>query len=55
MSDASITLRKLQARFAPAILEQHAEHGDETVTVDRESWRQVMRFCATIRSCSTSF
>jgi NADH/F420H2 dehydrogenase subunit C len=44
MSAASITLSKLQARFAPVILEQHAEHGDETVTVKRESWREVMQF-----------
>jgi NADH-quinone oxidoreductase subunit C/D len=43
-SKASMTLNKLQERFAPAILEHHAEHGDETVTVDRESWREVMRF-----------
>jgi NADH-quinone oxidoreductase subunit C len=41
---ASMTLSKLRERFAPVILAHHAEHGDETVTVHRESWRDVMRF-----------
>jgi NADH-quinone oxidoreductase subunit C/D len=41
---ASMTLSKLRERFAPVILAHHAAHGDETVTVHRESWRDVMRF-----------
>lgn len=44
MSQESITLGKLKQRFAPEVLAQHAEHGDDTVTVKRESWRDVMRF-----------
>ncbi len=45
MSDeGSVTLTKLQARFASAIVAHHAEHGDETVTIERDAWREVARF-----------
>ena len=44
MRAESITLTKLKQRFAPTILAAHAEHEDETVTVSRESWREVMQF-----------
>src|SRR5262249_27901783 len=44
MSDASITSVRLQQQFASAILAQHAAHGDETLLVKREAWRDVMRF-----------
>ena len=44
MTEASITLQKLQARYRDAILEHSVTHGDETVVVTRESWREVMQF-----------
>ena len=44
MSDASMTSVRLQQQFAPAILAQHAAHGDDTLVVQREAWREVMRF-----------
>lgn len=44
MSKESITSVRLKQRFAPVILAQHAEHGDETCTVSRESWRDVAQF-----------
>jgi NADH-quinone oxidoreductase subunit C/D len=44
MSDMSVTLTKLQQRFPQAILAHRAAHGDDTVTVGRESWREVARF-----------
>jgi len=43
-SDASMTSVKLQQQFASALLAQHATHGDETLVVKREAWRDVMRF-----------
>jgi len=39
-----MTSVRLQQQFASAILAQHAAHGDETLTVQREAWREVMRF-----------
>jgi NADH-quinone oxidoreductase subunit C/D len=44
MSQASITFGKLRQRFASALQDQYIMHGDETVTIRRESWRDVMRF-----------
>jgi len=44
MSDASITSVRLQQQFASAILVQHAAHGDDTLVVQREAWRDVMQF-----------
>lgn len=44
MSQASISLSKLKQHFASAVLSHHTEHGDETVTVKRDAWREVMRF-----------
>jgi NADH-quinone oxidoreductase subunit C/D len=44
MNDKSVTLTKLQQRFPQAILAQHADHGDDTATVARESWREIARF-----------
>lgn len=44
MGDASITSVKLLQQFASAILTQHAAHGDETLVVQRDAWRDVMRF-----------
>jgi NADH-quinone oxidoreductase subunit C/D len=44
VSDASVTLTKLQQRFPQAILAQHTDHGDDTVTIARESWRNAAHF-----------
>jgi NADH-quinone oxidoreductase subunit C/D len=44
MSHASVSLSKLKQRFAPVLVTHHAEHGDDTVTVKREAWREVMQF-----------
>ena len=44
MSDASVTSVRLQQQFGPAILAQHAAHGDDTLVVKREAWREIMRF-----------
>jgi NADH-quinone oxidoreductase subunit C/D len=44
MSQESISLSKLKQHFAAVILSHHSEHGDETVTVKRDAWREVMRF-----------
>jgi NADH-quinone oxidoreductase subunit C/D len=44
MSDVSVTRARLQQQFPHAILGGHAEHGDDTVTITREAWREVMRF-----------
>ena len=44
MSQASISLSKLKQHFAAAVLSHHSEHGDETVTVKRDAWREVMQF-----------
>jgi NADH-quinone oxidoreductase subunit C/D len=44
MSDASVTRAKLQQRFPQAILGAHAEHGDDTVRIVREAWREVAQF-----------
>ena len=42
--EASVTSARLQQAFADAVLSQHAEHGDDTLTVRREAWRDVGRF-----------
>lgn len=44
MQQESITSVKLKQHFASAILAQHAEHGDDTFTVSRDSWQDIMRF-----------
>ncbi len=44
MTDASVTLIKLQQQFPQAILAQHSDHGDDTVTISRESWRAAAQF-----------
>jgi NADH:ubiquinone oxidoreductase subunit C len=44
MSDESVTSVRLQQKFGAAILAQHTAHGDDTLVVKREAWREVMRF-----------
>ncbi len=44
MPNASKTLTKLQQQFPQTVLAHHADHGDDTVTVSRESWREISRF-----------
>jgi NADH-quinone oxidoreductase subunit C/D len=44
MNTVSVTQAKLQQHFAQAILGHHAAHGDDTVIVMREAWREVARF-----------
>ncbi len=44
MSDASVTSVRLQQQFGSAIVAQHAAHGDDTLVVKREAWREIMRF-----------
>jgi NADH dehydrogenase I D subunit len=44
MSATSVTLAKLQQTFPQAILGHHTEHGDDTVTLARDAWRDVARF-----------
>ena len=44
MSDASVTSVRLQQQFGSAILAQHAAHGDDTLVVKRDAWREIMRF-----------
>jgi NADH-quinone oxidoreductase subunit C len=44
MAEASITLQRLQARYAWAIREHAVTHGDEAVTIERGAWREVMQF-----------
>ena len=44
MTEASTTLQKLQARYAWAIREHAVTHGDETVTVERGAWREILQF-----------
>ena len=34
----------LKNQFALAVLETHAQHGDETVVLDPGSWHEVCRF-----------
>ena len=55
MSPASVTLTTLQQRFPQAIVAQHAAHGDETVTVERASWRQVAQFLRDDPACRYNF
>jgi NADH-quinone oxidoreductase subunit C len=44
MTGAAI-LAALQARFAPAIVESHQQHGDATAVVRRESLVEIFRHC----------
>jgi NADH-quinone oxidoreductase subunit C/D len=44
MSTESRTSARLKQRFAPVILGQHTVHGEDTCTVTRASWREVMQF-----------
>ena len=44
MSTESRTSARLKQRFAPVILGQHTAHGEDTCTVERASWREVMQF-----------
>ena len=37
-------LEALQAKFGDAILETHAQHGDETALVSRERWTELHRW-----------
>ena len=39
--EESVTSEKLEQAFAGAVLSRHAEHGDDTLTVRREAWRDV--------------
>ena len=55
MHAESVVLTKLQQRFSQAILTQHAEHGDTTVTVRRESWREVAQFLRDDADCQYNF
>jgi NADH-quinone oxidoreductase subunit C len=41
---SQIVLDKLRARFGAAILETHADFGDETAVVDPAQWRAVGKF-----------
>ena len=40
----SVTANKLEQAFADAVLSRQVEHGDDTLTVRREAWRDVARF-----------
>jgi NADH-quinone oxidoreductase subunit C/D len=55
MSAESVTLTTLQQRFPQAILAQHAAHGDATVTVVREAWREVAQFLRDDPACRYNF
>ena len=44
MSDESVTSVRLHQQFGSAILAQHTAHGDDTLVVMREAWREMMRF-----------
>ena len=41
---AKALVELLKQRFASAVLETHAQHGDETVVVGAEHWKQVAQF-----------
>jgi NADH-quinone oxidoreductase subunit C len=41
---SQLVLDKLKARFGAAILETHAQHGDDTALVDPAQWRAVGEF-----------
>ena len=41
---AKALVQLLQAQFGSAVLETHAQHGDETVVVDAGSWQAVATF-----------
>ncbi len=45
MSKPSITLQLLQKQFSSVILEAHTPHGDDTVVVEPEANRDLLRFC----------
>jgi NADH-quinone oxidoreductase subunit C/D len=55
MGSESVTLTTLQQRFPQAIVAQHAAHGDETVTVTREAWRQVAQLLRDDPACRYNF
>ncbi len=42
--ETSTTLQKLQERYASAIREHAVTHGDETIVIDRDVWREAMQF-----------
>lgn len=44
MQQEAFTVAKLKQHFPQAILGHHAQHGDDTVIVAREAWREVARF-----------
>lgn len=44
MSTESRTSARLKQRFAPVMLGQQTAHGEDTCTVTRASWREVMQF-----------
>jgi NADH-quinone oxidoreductase subunit C len=50
MSQAIVDLLKKQ--FPSAVLETHAQCGDETVVVDAAAWKEVMRFLRDARAAS---
>jgi NADH-quinone oxidoreductase subunit C len=41
---SQLVLEKLKARFGAAILETHADHGDDTAVVDPAQWKAVGEF-----------
>jgi NADH-quinone oxidoreductase subunit C len=41
---SQLVLDKLKARFGAAILETHADHGDDTALVDAAQWRAIGEF-----------
>ncbi|MFQ5893348.1 MAG: NADH-quinone oxidoreductase subunit C [Nitrospinota bacterium] len=45
MSEPSITLQLLQERFRSVIREVHTLHGDDTVVIEPDANRDVLRFC----------
>ena len=42
--EESVTSARLKQVFADAVLDRHAEHGDDTLTVRRAAWREVAAF-----------
>jgi NADH-quinone oxidoreductase subunit C len=41
---AKALIELLKKEFGPAVLETHAQHGDETVVVDPAKWQEIARF-----------
>ncbi len=41
---SKLVLEKLAAKFGPAVLETHSQHGDDTALVAPEKWKEICRF-----------